>query len=320
MQGRGRVSLNELIKRLLRRKTTRNSAPSIRALQETPAEPPASSFSADVDDVVEIRALHEQWEHVISHPCACGGMWLTEAENVSDHPDSIQRIIETVRCRKCGRTRDFKFSLALTGEPDIGLLAIARAGLREYSVPRANQKTKAAIVEWDGELSPSMKMLAAKLRSEHIPGKHYYRGQLSRQSPYEYKNTAVEALFPSDLRFLMRQRIVNGTEITAMRCKGRDTRDAFAEFLLGHPVAKKSQEYLNVLKAQNDAYLQEQINATSPVLLARLLATRGGFSALSAADQTAMKEATGKFMRIPGKSLLEPVFNERYGPWPNIIW
>ncbi len=92
------------------------------------------------DDPVHVHGVQEEYFYLMVHPCACGGVWQSDSQEVAeDAARVLHRVAAT--CFTCGARRTFPFQLDTHGGP--------KGPIRQVN-PTAEPSRALDVAEWMG--------------------------------------------------------------------------------------------------------------------------------------------------------------------------
>jgi hypothetical protein len=62
------------------------------------------------DGPLHVHGVQEEYFYMMVHPCACGGPWLSQSQEVEEDGDKVRHHVSAA-CFKCGQERTFHFQL-----------------------------------------------------------------------------------------------------------------------------------------------------------------------------------------------------------------
>jgi hypothetical protein len=107
------------------------------------------------DEAVYVHSVQEEYFHMMVHPCACGGPWQGETQEVGDGARPVRHRVEAT-CFKCKAQRTFHFALdapqgpkgpirqiSATPEPSRALDVVEWLDLAQFYLGRIGRLEKA---------------------------------------------------------------------------------------------------------------------------------------------------------------------------------
>ena len=90
------------------------------------------------DDLVHVHSVQEEYFYLMVHPCACGGAWQSESQEVEEDESRVRHEVAAT-CSRCGTGRTFRFQLDTHRGP--------KGPIREVN-PTADPSRALDVVEW----------------------------------------------------------------------------------------------------------------------------------------------------------------------------
>jgi hypothetical protein len=91
-------------------------------------------------NAIGVHSVQEEYFYLMVHPCACGGPWFSDEQNIKDTRDQVLHDVKA-RCAACGKERTFHFELPDRSKRD------RSAPVRQIN-PTAEPSRAVDLAEW----------------------------------------------------------------------------------------------------------------------------------------------------------------------------